>query len=805
MKKKNETIIDNNLFSSNPTGTIVTGFEEIELGTEMPVTTPDSMPILPLRGIVAFEDTTMPIPIGRESSKNLCEHAEKENLSIVLLTQKDSDVETPVASDMYRIGVIARVLKFLTLPDGTATAFIHTGKRVKVKYIKRLSGDLVCQITPYVTHYPAEGNLESAALTSSVNERFNDFLNCIDDDHTREMRFALNQTDNPIRLMNFICMNAPFDYKVKQMILEENEFEKRLKMLLFHLDQALQLMEIKMAINERTHADISQQQKEHFLQQQMNVIQNELGQNDEEDIRELEERAKKKNWNEKAAEHFSKELKKLGRLNLNNPEYAVQYGYLDTLLNLPWDNYSSEPVDISKVERVLDEDHYGLEKVKERIIEHIAVLKLRQDMKSPILCLVGPPGVGKTSLGRSVARALGREYARISLGGVHDEAEIRGHRRTYIGSMPGRILAALGKCGTGNPVIVLDEVDKIGKDHKGDPSTALLEVLDPEQNMKFHDNYVDVDYDLSKIFFIATSNSLSTISGPLLDRMEIIDISGYIAEEKIEIAIQHLVPKELDANGFEKGEVKFNRDALRSIIENYTRESGVRTLEKKIAKILRKLAVKKASGKEVPSTVTVELAKQFLGREEVVPDVYENNDYLGVVTGLAWTSLGGEILFIESSLSKGKGTLTLTGNLGDVMKESATLALQYLKAHAEDYGIDPERFATTDIHIHVPEGAIPKDGPSAGVTMVTSLASSLTGRKVRSKLAMTGEITLRGKVLPVGGIKEKILAARRAGITDIILSKENRKDIEEINDKYLTGLTFHYVGRLSEVTDFALI
>lgn len=539
----------------------------------------------------------------------------------------------------------------------------------------------------------------------------------------------------------------------------------------------------------------------------MKAIREELGEeNDQSDENELRARAKEKKWSKEAANHFEKELAKLWRFNPNSPEYAIQYSYIDTLLNLPWNSYTNDNFSLEKVEKILDRDHYGLEQVKERIIEQMAVIKLRNDLKAPIICLYGPPGVGKTSLGKSIADALGRKYARVSFGGLHDEAEIRGHRRTYIGAMPGRIISALSKCGSGNPVFVLDEIDKIGKDFKGDPSTALLEVLDPEQNSKFHDNYIDFDYDLSKILFIATANSLSEISRPLLDRMEIIEIGGYIPEEKIEIAKRHLVPKCLKEHGFSENELQFSKDSLNFIITRYTCESGVRQLEKKISKVLRKIARLKASEKEFPKKIDSKIVREYLGKEEVNPDLYENNNFAGVVTGLAWTQVGGEILFIESSLTPGNGEkLTLTGNLGDVMKESATIALQYIKAHAKKIGINPEVFTKTNVHIHVPEGAIPKDGPSAGITMATSLASSFSGRKVRDKLAMTGEITLRGKVLPVGGIKEKILAAKRAGITDIILSSENEKDINEINSRYLKGLDFHYVNTVEEVLDYALL
>jgi ATP-dependent Lon protease len=620
------------------------------------------------------------------------------------------------------------------------------------------------------------------------------------------MVFAMKNIDDPVFLMNFLASNIPFEPQDKQSMLEERDVHKRARMLYSNLTREAQLMELKADIQSRTREDLSQQQREHFLQQQLKNIQEELGNSGDDDSEQLRARAAKKRWNDEAKQQFEKELKKLERLNPQSPDYSVQYTYLDQLLSLPWEHYSKDNFNLKRVENKLNKDHYGLDKVKDRILEHLAVLKLRGDLKAPIICLYGPPGVGKTSLGRSVADALNRKYARISLGGLHDEAEIRGHRRTYIGAMPGRIIEAIKKCGTSNPVIVLDEIDKVGQDYKGDPSSALLEVLDPEQNNHFHDNYIDVDYDLSKVLFIATANNLATISQPLLDRMEIIEINGYITEEKVEIAKRHLLPKQLEENGFSAGEVKIDNKTLNYIIENYTRESGVRELEKKIAQILRKIARLKASEQEFDKNVKIEQLATYLGRKTMSRDHYEGNEFAGVVTGLAWTAVGGEILFVESSLAQGKGErLTLTGNLGDVMKESAVIALQYVKAHCEPLGIDPKTLDKYNVHIHVPEGAIPKDGPSAGVTMVTSLVSSFTQRRVRDHLAMTGEITLRGKVLPVGGIKEKILAAKRAGITDIILCKENKKDIDEISEIYIKGLTFHYVNTISEVLDIALL
>ncbi|MCI6893394.1 MAG: endopeptidase La, partial [Bacteroidales bacterium] len=647
---------------------------------------------------------------------------------------------------------------------------------------------------------------EFEALVSSLKDLTFDMLKKLGDG-AREMTFAVKNISDSAYLVNFLCCNTPIDPDMKQQMLEEENMKKRSFLLYKVLTKEAQLIDLKAQIQNKTREDLSQQQREHFLQQQIRTIQDELGTGDFDDIENFQERAKKKKWNESTKNHFQKELKKLERLNPQSPDYSVQYTYLDQLLNLPWNVFTHDSFNLKKVEGKLNRDHYGLENVKDRILEHLAVLKLRGDMKSPIICLYGPPGVGKTSLGRSIAEALNRKYARISLGGLHDEAEIRGHRRTYIGAMPGRIMEALAKCESSNPVFVLDEIDKIGQDFKGDPASALLEVLDPEQNCHFHDNYIDVDYDLSNVLFIATANSLSTISQPLLDRMEIIEINGYIQEEKVEIARKHLLPKQLKENGFAKGEISFTKPALMKIVESYTRESGVRELDKKIAKVLRKLARIKAIGEEdYPKTITIDNLKDYLGQDDYTRDRYEGNEFAGVVTGLAWTAVGGEILYVESSLSKGKGEkLTLTGNLGDVMKESAVIAMQYLKSHSDLLGVDYELFDKYNVHIHVPEGAIPKDGPSAGVTMVTSLASSFTQRKVRDHLAMTGEITLRGKVLPVGGIKEKILAAKRAGITDIMLCRENKKDIDEIKDTYVSGLTFHYVDTVKDVLDFALL
>lgn len=764
------------------------------------------VPVLPLRGLIIFPYISVPIPIGRKSSLQLVNEAAESKMPIFLVAQKDSSIENPGASDLYRYGVLARVHKVVELPDGTQTAFVTSDSCAHLQKIVKRTPYLTAQvnITP---HQPIDfNNSYTRALVEHIREVFHNILDLIGEQETQELRFALSQINDINKEINFIATNLPANPKERQTVLETLDADKRLVKLGRVINHAINEFHLRKEIALATRDEMSQQQREQFLQMQIRTIQEELGNADDDDVEKLKARAKQKNWNDDARDAFNKELRKLERFNPSTPDYAIQFNYLDTMLNLPWRDTSDEDFTLDKVEETLDRDHFGLDKVKERIIEQMAVLKLRRDMKAPILCLFGPPGVGKTSLGKSVADALGREYCRVSLGGLHDEAEIRGHRRTYIGAMPGRIISALTKCKTNNPVFVLDEIDKIGKDFKGDPSTALLEVLDPEQNNKFHDNYLDIDYDLSQVLFLATANDLSTISRPLRDRMEIIDITGYVVEEKIEIALRHLIRKSLENHGLSNYNITFDKDAVREIIEGYTRESGVRQLEKRISKVLRKLARLAASGKDVPDVINKAHVSEYLGAREIFQDEYENNDTPGVVTGLAWTQTGGEILFIESSLSPGKGDkLTLTGNLGDVMKESAILAMQYLKSNASSLGIPNEAFTTHDVHIHVPEGAVPKDGPSAGITMATSLASSFTGRKVRERLAMTGEITLRGKVLPVGGIQEKILAAKRAGITDIILSSRNRKDIDEIKQDYLEGMTFHYVDTIREVLSFALL
>ena len=764
------------------------------------------MPILTLRNMVLFPKMTMPVAIGRPQSLNLINEAKRLNRPIAVVCQVDSKVDNPGFDDLYKVGTVADIIKVLELPDNTTNVILRGRSPFKLNSIHATEPYLRGSITTLEEIRPIAKDKEFRVLMSSIKDVTHQILKTLGEG-ANELAFAVKNIDSNEYLINFLTTNMPFEPHKKQEMLEERDVKKRAYLLFAALSKEAQLVELKANITSRTREDLSQQQREHFLQQQIRTIQEELG-NGEDDIQQLYQRSKSKNWNENVQQQFEKELKKLERYNPQSPDYSVQFSYLDNLLNLPWDDTTKDNISLKKVSAQLNKDHFGLEKVKERILEHLAVLKLRGDLKAPILCLYGPPGVGKTSLGRSIAKSINRKYARISLGGLHDESEIRGHRRTYIGAMPGRILQAMAKCGANNPVIVLDEIDKVGSDFKGDPSSALLEVLDPEQNSHFHDNYIDIDYDLSKVLFIATANSLQTISRPLLDRMEIIEINSYTMEEKVEIAARHLVPKQLEENGFEPKEVSISKPTLAKIIQNYTRESGVRDLEKKIGKILRKIACKKVSGTEYPTSVTPNMVEEYLGTPIFNSEEYEGNDYAGVVTGLAWTAVGGEILFVESSLSpagKSGEKLTLTGNLGDVMKESAIIAMQYIKAHASEWGIEQSVLDNNSVHIHVPEGAIPKDGPSAGVTMVTSLVSTFTKRKVRSKLAMTGEITLRGKVLPVGGIKEKILAAKRAGITDIILCNQNKKDINDIEPKYLKGLTFHYVECIKDVLDFALL
>ena len=766
----------------------------------------ETLPVLPLRNMVLFPGVFMPVSVGRKSSLRLVREADKKKSYIAVVCQKMAETDEPAFEDLHPIGTIGKIVRVLEMPDQTTTVIIQGMKRLELKNITETHPYLKGEVNIIEEEIPSKDDKEFQALVETCKDLTIRYIKSSDTLH-QESAFAIKNLTNHMFLVDFICTNLPLKKDEKIELLRIDSLRERTYRLLEILNREVQLAEIKASIQMRAREDIDQQQREYFLQQQIKTIQDELGGGgQEQEIEEMRQKAEHMKWSTEVRETFLKELAKLERTHPQSPDYSVQLNYLQTMLNLPWGVYTTDNLNLKNAEKTLNKDHYGLEKVKERILEHLAVLKLKGDMKSPIICLYGPPGVGKTSLGKSIAAALKRKYIRMSLGGVHDEAEIRGHRKTYIGAMPGRIIKNLIKAGSSNPVFILDEIDKVSADRQGDPSSALLEVLDPEQNTAFHDNFLDVDYDLSKVMFIATANNLNTIPGPLLDRMELIEVSGYITEEKVEIARKHLVPKELEANGMKKTDIKIPKDTLEAIIESYTRESGVRELEKKIGKILRKSARQYATdGSFLKTEIKPTDLYDFLGAPEYTRDKYQGNDYAGVVTGLAWTAVGGEILFVETSLSRGKGgRLTLTGNLGEVMKESAMLALEYIKAHASLLNLDEEIFDNWNIHVHVPEGAIPKDGPSAGITMATSLASALTQRKVKANLAMTGEITLRGKVLPVGGIKEKILAAKRAGIKEIIMSAENKKNIDEIQDIYLKGLTFHYVNDVKEVFAIAL-
>ncbi|MDR1381200.1 MAG: endopeptidase La [Tannerella sp.] len=768
-----------------------------------------TLPILPLRNMVLFPGVAMPVIAGRVKSMRLIRDAVKKKKFIGVCCQKDPAIDEPGQEDLYGVGVIAEIMRVLEMPDGTTTVILQGRKRFSLKAIVGTDPYLTGKIEQLEDTRPKKQDRELEALASTIKDLTVKMLSSTMDP-PRDLIFSIRNNQNILYLINFSSCNIIMEADVKQELLAINDLKDRAYRLLFILNREYQLIELKASIQMKTHEDINRQQKEYFLQQQIKAIQKELGSDNINDIEigELREKAKKKKWTKEVGEIFEKEIVKLERLNPQSPDYSVQMQYAQTIMSLPWSECSRDNFNLKRAGRILNRDHYGMDKVKERIIEHLAVLKLKQNLRSPIICLYGPPGVGKTSLGKSVAEALNRKYVRMSLGGLHDEAEVRGHRRTYIGAMAGRVIENIRKAATSNPVFVLDEIDKVGNDFKGDPASALLEVLDPEQNEHFHDNYLDIDYDLSKVLFIATANSLNTISQPLLDRMELIEVSGYIAEEKMQIALKHLIPKQMDAHGIPDGEIKFDKQAVRLIIDSYTRESGVRELEKKIAKVMRKVArrIADVDGTAIPPVITTALVREYLGAEEYSPDRYQGNEYAGVVTGLAWTAVGGEILFVETSLSRCKGqNLTVTGNLGDVMKESAVIAMEYVRSHAGALGIDEAMFEDRNVHIHVPEGAIPKDGPSAGITMVTSLVSAFTRRKIRNNLAMTGEITLRGKVLPVGGIKEKILAAKRAGIKHIILSDENRKDIGEIKEEYLKGLTFIHASDIMQVINAALL
>ena len=772
------------------------------------VNTPDNVPILPVRNLVLFPGVVSPILIGRDSSKIVIQKAEKKGELIGIICQRDPEVDVPLQEDLYKTGVFAKVMKLLTLPNGNITAIVQCHSRLQLNRLTQTSPYLEGDVEALSDLDPEKRDREFKTAMDDLRNLVNEYIN-VSEDIPDEATFAIKNITNNIMALNFVCSNMPFPVKEKVRLLEMESVKERLFNVMKIINREINLQNLKADIRNKTREDIDEQQRNYFLQQQIKNMQAEMGNESSPEKYELLKKAEGKKWPAEISKTFYKEADKLDNLNPQSPEFNVLLNYLQTLVSLPWGEYTTDDLDLKRAQKILDQDHYGMEKVKERILEYMAVLALRGDLKSPILCLYGPPGVGKTSLGKSIAAAMKRKYVRVSLGGLHDEAEIRGHRRTYIGAMPGRIIKSIQKAGSSNPVFILDEIDKVTQmTHNGDPASAMLEVLDPEQNNAFHDNYLDVDYDLSKVLFIATANNLSTIPRPLLDRMEIIEVSGYITEEKIEIAKRHLIPRELDNTGQNVKGLKptFNKAAIEMIIERYTRESGVRELEKQINKALRKIAYKRQLEDNADyKKITPAEIEDLLGKPPFYRDIYQGNDYAGVVTGLAWTSVGGEILFIETSLSKGKGNkLTLTGNLGDVMKESAILALEYVKAHAETLNIDYRIFDNWNIQIHVPEGATPKDGPSAGITIATSIASALTQRKVRKNTAMTGEITLRGKVLPVGGIKEKILAAKRAGITDIVMCRENEKDILEIPDIYLKGVTFHYVENVQDVWNFAL-
>jgi len=780
---------------------LITAEEEAQMNQQE---FPEELPILPLRNNVLFPGVVIPITVGRDKSIKLIQEANRGNKIIGVVSQKNQDVEAPLFEDLHRIGTVAQIIRLLKMPDGSSTVIIQGKRRFEMLEATQSEPYLKAKIKVLKELKFDKNNKELEVMFATIKDLA---LQIIRESPNipSEAQFAIGNIDSPSFLVNFISSNMNADVSKKQGMLEQMDMKKRVMLVLEHLTAEAQLLEMRNEIQNKVRKDLNKQQREYFLHQQMRTIQDELGDNPQiQDVKDLEERAQSKNWDQRVAKLFNKELEKLQRMNPQGAEYTVQLNYLDLLLELPWNVYTKDKLDLNLAKRILEKDHFGLEKVKERILEYLAVLKLKGNMKAPILCFYGPPGVGKTSLGKSIAQALGRKYVRMSLGGLHDEAEIRGHRKTYIGAMPGRIMQNLKKAETANPVFVLDEIDKLGRSNHGDPSSALLEVLDPEQNAAFYDNYVETEFDLSKVLFIATANNLQNIQGPLLDRMEIIEVNGYTLEEKIEIAKRHLMPKQLAAHGISKNDISIDKKVWQQIIESYTFESGVRSLDKITAKLVRNRARQIAMEEEFQTKITKEDLFGILGAGRIRTK-YNNNDVAGVVTGLAWTSAGGDILFIESLISKGSGKLSLTGNLGDVMKESAVIALEYLKSHHELLKIDPAIFEQYNVHVHVPEGATPKDGPSAGITMLTALASLFTQRKVKNNLAMTGEITLRGEVLAVGGIKEKILAAKRAGIKTLILCEKNKQDVDEIAPNYLEGLHIHYVSKMSEVLQIALL
>lgn len=763
---------------------------------------PEELPILPLRNMVLFPGVVIPITIGRDKSIRLVQEAYNGGKIIGVVAQIDHKVDDPSSEQLHKIGTVARLIKILKMPDGNTMAIIQGKRRFRTKEITQIEPYIKAKAESLDETKPLVKDPKFEALVASVKDLA---INIIvkNPNIPSEASIAIKNIDSPSFLINFIASNLNVESVEKQKLLEINDLAEKGNLLLGYLTKELQMLELKNEMQSKVRTDMDKQQREYFLNQQMKLIQEELGTGASQEIKELKEKAEKKLWGKEVKETFLKEVEKLQKMHPSGPEYSIQMNYLQVLIELPWNEYTQDSFDLKNAQKILDRDHFGLEKVKERVLEHLAVLKLKSNMKAPILCLYGPPGVGKTSLGKSIAEALGRKYVRMSLGGLRDEAEIRGHRRTYIGAMPGRIIQSMRKAKSSNPVFVLDEIDKVGNDFRGDPSSALLEVLDPEQNNTFYDNFVEIDYDLSKVLFIATANTLSPIQPALLDRLEVIEMTGYTVEEKIEIAKRHLLPKQIAEHGLKPKQIKLSDAVLEAIIETYTRESGVRQLEKMIAKAVRQRAKNIAIGEKYITEVKLPELQKMLGPGHS-KDKYQGNDVVGVVTGLAWTSVGGDILFVESSLSKGKGRLTLTGNLGDVMKESAMIALQYLKAHSSDLGLNESIFDKHHVHIHVPEGATPKDGPSAGIAMLTALASSFTNRKVKPYIAMTGEITLRGRVLPVGGIKEKILAAKRAGIKEIILSEDNKKDVAEIPERYLAELKFHYVKTMMEAVELSL-